>query len=129
MHTSADGKVRAADVEYKLPGESVFRATMRPIHKLVLVVPVEEQAIAGERGKEGDAGAEQPAPLAVRGPWLVQQEETRATEVVPLAIEEPEPPAGRRLELQRWRRVPPERIPKEPRLNSPRGGKKSQKRQ
>jgi hypothetical protein len=27
VHASADGKVRAADVEYKLPGESVFRAT------------------------------------------------------------------------------------------------------
>jgi hypothetical protein len=40
VHTSADGKVRAADVEYKLPGESVFRMTTRPIHKLVLVVPV-----------------------------------------------------------------------------------------
>jgi hypothetical protein len=27
VHTSADGKVRAADIEYKLPGESVFRTT------------------------------------------------------------------------------------------------------
>ncbi len=27
VHTSADGKVRAADIEYKLPGESVFRMT------------------------------------------------------------------------------------------------------
>jgi hypothetical protein len=36
VHTSTDVKVRAADVEYKLPGESVFRMTTRPIHKLVL---------------------------------------------------------------------------------------------
>ncbi len=48
MHTSADGKVRVADIEYKLPRESVFRTTARPIHKLVLVVPAEEQATAGD---------------------------------------------------------------------------------
>ncbi len=44
VHVSTDGRVRAADIEYKLPGESVFRTTTRPIHKLVLVIPVEEQA-------------------------------------------------------------------------------------
>jgi hypothetical protein len=65
VHTSADGKVRAADIEYKLPGESVFRTTTRPIHKLVLVVPAEEQATAGDREREGGAEADQPAPLAV----------------------------------------------------------------
>jgi hypothetical protein len=27
VHTSEDGKARAADIEYKLPGESVFRVT------------------------------------------------------------------------------------------------------
>ncbi len=54
VHTSVDGKVRAADIEYKLPGESIFRTTTRPIHKLVLVIPVEEQALAGDRaGEEG----------------------------------------------------------------------------
>ncbi len=89
VHTSADGKARAADIEYKLPGESVFRTTTRPIHKLVLVVPVEEQAIAGEQGEEGAAGAEQPASLAVGEPRPVQQEEARATEAAPLAIGEP----------------------------------------
>jgi hypothetical protein len=76
--------VRAADIEYKLPGESVFRTTTRPIHKLVLVVPAEEQAIAGGQKEEGNAGAERSAP--------VQQEEARATEMAPLAIGEPEPP-------------------------------------
>ncbi len=43
VHASSDDKVRAADIEYKLPGESVFRTTTRLIHKLVLVIPVEEQ--------------------------------------------------------------------------------------
>ncbi len=42
VHVSSDNRVRAADIEYKLPGESVFRTTTRPIHKLVLVIPVEE---------------------------------------------------------------------------------------
>jgi hypothetical protein len=91
VHTSADGKVRAADIEYKLPGESVFRMTTRPIHKLVLVVPVEENVTAVGQAEEEDAGAEQPAPLAVTGPEPVQQKETRATEVAPPAIKEPDP--------------------------------------
>ncbi len=92
VHTSADGKVRAPDIEYKLPGESVFRTTTRPIHKLVLVVPAEEQAIAGNQ--EGGEGAEanQPVPLAIQGPGPVQQEGARAVEMAPLAAEEPEPP-------------------------------------
>jgi hypothetical protein len=63
VHASADGRVRAADIEYKLPGESVFRTTTRSIHKLVLVVPVEKQAVAGEQEEEGVARAEQ------RHPW------------------------------------------------------------
>ncbi len=91
MHVSADGKVRAADIEYKLPGESVFRTTTRPIHKLVLVVPVEEQAIAEDQAEREDAEAEQPAPLAVVEPGPVQQEEAKATEMAPLAIKGPEP--------------------------------------
>jgi hypothetical protein len=91
VHTSADGKVRAADIEYKLPGESVFRMTTRPIHKLVLVVPVEEQATTVGQAEKEDVEAEQPALRAITGPEPVQQEETRATEVTPLAMEEPSP--------------------------------------
>ncbi len=45
VHTGLDRKVRSVDVEYKIPGESNFRVTTRPIHKLVLVVPVEEQTL------------------------------------------------------------------------------------
>jgi hypothetical protein len=89
VHTSADGKVRAADIEYKLPGEYVFRTTTRPIHKLVLVIPAEEQATAGDQEREEDTEANQPAPLAVQGPGTKQQEEIRATEMAPLAIGEP----------------------------------------
>ncbi len=43
VHVGTDSKVRAADVEYKIPGEVRFRVTTRPIHKLVLIIPVEEQ--------------------------------------------------------------------------------------
>ncbi len=53
MYAGADGKVRAADVEYKVPGESKFRVTTRPIHNLVLVVPVEEQTME-ETEEQGD---------------------------------------------------------------------------
>jgi hypothetical protein len=92
VHTSADGKVRAADIEYRLPGESVFRTTTRPIHKLILVVPAEEQAAAGGREKGGGARADPPAPVAVRGPEPVLQEEVRAIEMAPLAAGEPKWP-------------------------------------
>jgi hypothetical protein len=42
VHVGSDGKVGPADEEYKIPRESKFRVTTRPIHKLVLMVPVEE---------------------------------------------------------------------------------------
>jgi hypothetical protein len=103
VHTSTDGKVRAADIEYKLPGESTFRKTTRPIHKLVLIIPIEERASAA--GKPGEA---QPAPLAEKMPGDARaepkaagQEETRvqekdnSTEVIPLSplsIRAPRPP-------------------------------------
>jgi hypothetical protein len=51
VNLGSDGKVRSGDVEYKIPGESKFRVTTRPIHKLILVVPVEEQMIE-EPGEE-----------------------------------------------------------------------------
>jgi hypothetical protein len=53
--------VREADIEYKFPGESRFRSTTRPIHKLVLVVPLEEQTME-ETGKldEQELGVDEP---------------------------------------------------------------------
>jgi hypothetical protein len=88
VHTSVDGKVRAADIEYKLPGESVFRMTTRPIHKLVLVVPVEEQAAAANQEEKEDTGAEQPALRAITGPEPAQQEVAGATETTPPVMAE-----------------------------------------
>jgi hypothetical protein len=105
VHVSTDGRVRAADIEYKLPGESVFRMTTRPIHKLVLVVPVEEQAGAGEQEEEGIVRAKEPAPLAVGEPGPPQQEEVGAAET------EEDPQA---------------RLPKGLRPSSPRRNRKSQ---
>jgi hypothetical protein len=65
--------------------------TTRPIHQLVLVVLVEEQATAAGQEEKEDAGAEQPALRAITGPEPAQQEETRATEVTPPAMVEPSP--------------------------------------
>ncbi len=81
VHVSTDGQVRAADIEYKLFGEAGFRTTTRPIHKLVLVLPVEEQAAASGQGREGVTRAEEPAPLATGEPELPQEEEIGAVEV------------------------------------------------
>jgi hypothetical protein len=97
VHTSADGKVRAADIEYKLPGESVFRTTTRPIHKLDLVVPVEEQTSAVDQtGGEG-VEPEQVAPLVEEVPELVHAEEAGAAEAAPPAVQ-PEPAQQRGAE-------------------------------
>jgi hypothetical protein len=87
VHTSMDGKVRAADIEYKLPGESVFRTTTRPIHKLVLVVPVEEQALAGGQVGEEGAEPEQATPLARKVPRLTHTEGDGAEEATPPAAQ------------------------------------------
>jgi hypothetical protein len=81
VHTSTDGKVRAADIKYKLPGESVFRTTTRPTHKLVLIVPIEEQVSVADQAEEGEAELRPPAPLAEAEPGPAQPA------VAPLAIE------------------------------------------
>jgi hypothetical protein len=81
VHISTDGRVRAADVEYKLPGEVVFRTTTRPIHKLVMVLPVEEQAAASGQEREGVTRPEEPAPLATGEQEPPQAEEIKAVEV------------------------------------------------
>jgi hypothetical protein len=79
VHTSTDGKVRAADIEYKLPGESVFRTTTRPIHKLVLIIPVEEQASAVNKAGEAKATPLTPKCTEIR-PVIVSQEEAGTRE-------------------------------------------------
>jgi hypothetical protein len=86
VHVSTDGKVRAADIEYKLPGESVFRMTTRPIHKLVLVIPIEEQAPTVGQAKEDEAGPGQAAPLAGGAPAPVRAEAAGTAKVAPLEM-------------------------------------------
>jgi hypothetical protein len=54
VHVGTDGKVRAADVEYKVPVEVRFRVTTRPILRLVLIIPVKEQVIE-ESGEKKEA--------------------------------------------------------------------------
>ncbi len=44
VHVGTDGKVMSPDIEYRLPGETKYCTTTRPIHKMVPIVPVEEQA-------------------------------------------------------------------------------------
>ncbi len=105
VHTSADGKVRAADIEYRLPGESVFRTTTRPIHKLVLIVPIEEQVSAADKAEEGEAKADRPAPLAEAEPGPAQPE------VAPLAIE-PEPTGQGGVEMAGKEGGPSEAVPR-----------------
>jgi hypothetical protein len=75
VHVSTDGRVRAADVEYKLPRETVYRTTTRPIHKLVMVLPVELQAVAGGPGKGGVTRPEEPTPSPAEKPRAVKVEE------------------------------------------------------
>jgi hypothetical protein len=87
VHAGTDGKVRAAEIEYKLPGESVFRLTTRPIHKLVLIIPVEEQVSVMDRAEEVEAAPIAPG-CAKMGPAAANQEESGVGEK-----EVPEEPA------------------------------------
>jgi hypothetical protein len=81
VHAGTDGRVRAADIEYKLPGESVFRMTTRPIHKLVLIIPVEDQASAVDKAEGVEAtptmpnGAEVEPGAADQGGPETEEEE------------------------------------------------------
>jgi hypothetical protein len=97
VHVSTDGKVRAADIEYKVPGESVFRTTTRPIHKMVLVIPVEEQTPAAGRAEEDDAGPGQVTPLAEEVPAPARAE---AAETAGMAPPEARPEAARGIEAK-----------------------------
>ncbi len=102
VHTSSDGKVRAADIEYKLPGESVFRMTTRPIHKLVLIIPIEEQVSVAGGAEETTAAplAEKMPECAEARPGAASQEElgergkgspAEAMTCPPQGIEAPKP--------------------------------------
>ncbi len=46
-----DGHVRSVQVEYKNPGEKVFRRTLRPIQKIVVIVPVDYRFEDEKTGK------------------------------------------------------------------------------
>ncbi len=74
VHVSTDGRVRSADIEYRLPGETVYRTTTRPIHKLVMVVLVEEQAAASGLEGEKVTRPEEPKPLPAEKPKAVEAE-------------------------------------------------------
>jgi hypothetical protein len=104
VHVSTDGRVRAADIEYRLPGEVGFRTTTRPIHKLVVVLPVEEQATASGQEREGVTRTEGPAPLAIGEPGLPHKEEVRAVEAKgDLPSEEPQGSMPQPAEKKRGR--------------------------
>jgi hypothetical protein len=47
VRTDTDSKVWSVDVQFTIPGESKFRVSTRLIHKLVLIVPVEELSMEG----------------------------------------------------------------------------------
>jgi hypothetical protein len=85
VHVGTDGKVRSVDIEYRLPGETRYRTTTRPIHKMVLIIPVEEQMIGSPKSIEKEAEATEP--------------ETRKLEAVDKkgaqATKEDEPPRAR----------------------------------
>jgi hypothetical protein len=87
VYVSSDNKVRAADVEYKLPGQSVFRTTTRPIHKLVLVIPVEEQGPAVDQAKGVRSGPSQVTPLAGGPPAPAHAEAIGTTAVAPPEVD------------------------------------------
>ncbi len=81
MHFGLDGKVRSVDVEYKIPGESKFCVTTRPIHKLVLMVPVEEQTMEESETPEGSMKEKESPPEERQGPVMRVEPEEEAVVV------------------------------------------------
>jgi hypothetical protein len=67
VHVGMDGRVRVADIEYRLPGETRYRTTTRPIHKMVLIIPVEEQIVGGSEEEAKATGPETRNPEAMNG--------------------------------------------------------------
>jgi transposase InsO family protein len=63
FNSQADGKVHRIIVKYKNPGEAVFRMSERPVQKVVLVVPIEDQ--------NGGVGDELARPLPTTGVDMV----------------------------------------------------------
>jgi hypothetical protein len=100
VHVSTDGKVRAADIEYKLPGEAVFRMTTRPVHKLVMVIPVEEQTAT-----VGDMEEREKAPPTARALTPSRAAVTEPGQASPPGAE---PEAAGQAELETKKRRGPE---------------------
>ncbi len=68
VHVGTDGRVRSADIEYRLPGETVYHTTTRPIHKLVMIIPVEEQKRASGLGETRITEPKGQEPMSIEGP-------------------------------------------------------------
>jgi hypothetical protein len=68
VHVGSDGRVRSSDIKYRLPGETVYRTITRPIHKLVMVIPVEEQIAASGLGETRAIESKKQEPTSIEGP-------------------------------------------------------------
>jgi hypothetical protein len=68
VHVGMDGRVRSADIEYRLPGEAVYHTTTRPIHKLVMIIPVEEQTAASSAEETRVKEHKGQEPMSVEAP-------------------------------------------------------------
>jgi hypothetical protein len=75
LHVGIDGQVRSADIEYRLPGETVYRTTTRPIHKLVMIIPVEEQTAGSSEEETRITEPDRQEPMAV---GKTEAEETKS---------------------------------------------------
>jgi len=47
-----DGRVRSASIEYKNPNEKVFRSTVRPIQKLILIVSDRKEDLSHQEAQD-----------------------------------------------------------------------------
>jgi hypothetical protein len=63
-YSGTDGKVRSADIEYKVLGENKFRISTRPTDKLVIIIPMEEQTMEDEWEPAGGEVGDVPEPKA-----------------------------------------------------------------
>jgi hypothetical protein len=110
VHVRTDGKVRAADIEYKIPGEARFHMITRPIHKMVLVIPMEEQMTESSEERIETAEPETRSPDKRSGSGVqetganITPEARSVTEADPLGAKEVK---GKPSQKVRYKKIRP----------------------
>jgi hypothetical protein len=110
VHIGTDGRVRAADIKYRLPGDTRYRTTTRPIHKMVLIIPVEEQIIGGSEEEAKAAKPETRNPEVMDGNEAQEAKEDKLPQAKDVTKNDPpgtKEVKGKRTQKTRHKKINP----------------------